>query len=167
VLPPILTLSPPILILAAEKSETSGARRRRRRRRAVVQSRGQQGAGEWSSVQAQASGRPSRRKRAAVRLGAGERSSVQASVQANCGRLSKRTGPTVQAMYLIQLVQVDVPYPVCLFLRIAMLPYQPNLGKTCPAIFLNLMPLVSSYLSKAYQLNLMIVFSLYLIDTNS
>jgi hypothetical protein len=42
--------------------------------------------------------------------------------------------------------------------------YQPNLGKTCPTIFLSLMPLVSSYLSKAYQLNLMIVFSPYLID---
>jgi hypothetical protein len=47
---------------------------------------------------------------------------------------------------------------VCLFLRIAMLLYQPNLGKTCPTIFLSLMPLVSSYLSKAYQLNLVIVF---------
>jgi hypothetical protein len=50
-------------------------------------------------------------------------------------------------------VQADVPYPVCLFLRIAMLLCQPNLGKTCPIIFLSLMPLVSSYLSKAYQLN--------------
>jgi hypothetical protein len=39
-----------------------------------------------------------------------------------------------------------------------MLLYQPNLGKTCRIIFLSLMPLVSSYLSKAYQLNLMIVF---------
>jgi hypothetical protein len=44
-------------------------------------------------------------------------------------------------------------YLVCLFLRIAMLLYQPSLGKTCSIIFLNLMPLVSSYLSKAYQLN--------------
>jgi hypothetical protein len=34
-----------------------------------------------------------------------------------------------------------------------MLLYQLNLGKTCPTIFLNLMPLVSPYLSKAYQLN--------------
>jgi hypothetical protein len=38
-----------------------------------------------------------------------------------------------------------------------------DLGKTCPTISLNLMPLVSSYLSKAYQLNLMIVSPLYLI----
>jgi hypothetical protein len=45
---------------------------RRRRRRAAVQSRRQQGAGERPSVQAQASGRPSRRP-------------------------SKRTGPIVQA----------------------------------------------------------------------
>jgi hypothetical protein len=34
-----------------------------------------------------------------------------------------------------------------------MLFYQPNLGKACPTIFLILMPLVSSCLSKAYQLN--------------
>jgi hypothetical protein len=34
-----------------------------------------------------------------------------------------------------------------------MLFYQPNLGKASPTIFLNLMPLVSSCLSKAYQLN--------------
>jgi hypothetical protein len=47
-----------------------------------------------------------------------------------------------------------------------MLLYLPNLGKTCPIIFLSLMPLVSSYPSKAYQLNLMIVFPPYLIDTN-
>jgi hypothetical protein len=33
-------------------------------------------------------------------------------------------------------VQADVPYPVRLFLKIAMLLYQPNLGKTCPTIFL-------------------------------
>jgi hypothetical protein len=33
------------------------------------------------------------------------------------------------------LVQADVPYPVCLFLRTAMLLYQPNLGKVCPTIF--------------------------------
>jgi hypothetical protein len=39
-----------------------------------------------------------------------------------------------------------------------MLLSQPNLGKACPIIFFSLMPLVSSYLSKAYQLNLMIVF---------
>jgi hypothetical protein len=51
---------------------------------------------------------------------------------------------------LVRLAQADVPYPVCLFLRIAMLLYQPNPGKTCPIIFLSLMPLVSSYLSKAY-----------------
>jgi hypothetical protein len=46
-------------------------------------------------------------------------------------------------------------------LRVVMLLCQPNLGKTCPTIFFwNLMPLVSPYLSKAYQLNLMIVFPL-------
>jgi hypothetical protein len=39
-----------------------------------------------------------------------------------------------------------------------MLLYQPNLGKTCPTNFLKLMPLVSSYLSKAYQFHLVIVF---------
>jgi hypothetical protein len=44
-----------------------------------------------------------------------------------------------------------------------MLLYQPNLEKLCLIIFLNLMPLVSSYLSKAYQLNRMIVFPPYLI----
>jgi hypothetical protein len=67
---------------------------------------------------------------------------------------------------LVRLAQADVPYLVCLFLRIAMLLYQPNPGKTCLIIFLSLMPLVSSYLSKAYQLNLMIVFPPYLIDTD-
>jgi hypothetical protein len=61
------------------------------------------------------------------------------------------------------LVQADVPYSIRLFLRIAMLLYQPNPEKTCSSIFLNLMPLVSPYLSKAYQLNLMIVFPPYLI----
>jgi hypothetical protein len=61
------------------------------------------------------------------------------------------------------LAQADVPIPVCLFLKIAMLFYQPNPEKTSPSIFLNLMPLVSPYLSKAYQLNLMIVFPPYLI----
>jgi hypothetical protein len=68
--------------------------------------------------------------------------------------------------HLVRLAQADVPYPVCLFLRIAMLLYQANPGKTCPIIFLSLMPLVSSYLSKAYQLNLVIVFPPYLIDIN-
>jgi hypothetical protein len=34
-----------------------------------------------------------------------------------------------------------------------MLLYQPNPEKTYPSIFLNLMPLVSPYLLKAYQLN--------------
>jgi hypothetical protein len=37
---------------------------------------------------------------------------------------------------LVQLVQADVPYPVCLFLWTAMLLYRPNLGKTRPTIFL-------------------------------
>jgi hypothetical protein len=59
---------------------------------------------------------------------------------------------------LVRLAQADVPYPVCLFLRIAMLLYHPNPGKRCLIIFSSLMPLVSSYLSKAYQLNFMIVF---------
>jgi hypothetical protein len=63
-----------------------------------------------------------------------------------------RTMPLLDWRKLISLI------PVCLFLKIAMLFYQPNLGKTCPIIFLSLMPLVSLYLSKAYQLNLMIVF---------
>jgi hypothetical protein len=47
-----------------------------------------------------------------------------------------------------------------------MLLYQPDLGKESPIIFLSLMPLVSPYLSKAYQLNLMLVFPPHLIDTN-
>jgi hypothetical protein len=51
----------------------------------------------------------------------------------------------------------------CLFLRIIPSLYQPNLEKTCLIIFLSLIPLVSSYLSKAYQLHLVIVFPLYLI----
>jgi hypothetical protein len=34
------------------------------------------------------------------------------------------------------LVQADVPYPVCLFLRTAMLFYQPNLGKDMSDHFL-------------------------------
>jgi hypothetical protein len=42
---------------------------------------------------------------------------------------------------------------VCLFLMITSLFYWPNPGKTCLIIFLSLMPLVSPYLSKAYQLN--------------
>jgi hypothetical protein len=67
---------------------------------------------------------------------------------------------------LVRLAQADVPYPVCLFLRITMLLYQPDLGKESPIIFLSLMPLVSPYLSKAYQLNLMLVFPPHLIDTN-
>jgi hypothetical protein len=53
--------------------------------------------------------------------------------------------------------------PVCLFLRIISSLYQSNPRKTCPIIFLSLMPLISSFLSKAYQLNLMIVFPPYLI----
>jgi hypothetical protein len=48
-----------------------------------------------------------------------------------------------------------------------MLFYQPNLGKACPTIFLNLVPLIFSYLSKAYQPNLVIVFFLRILsDTN-
>jgi hypothetical protein len=54
---------------------------------------------------------------------------------------------------LVWFVQADVSIPVCLFLRIAMLLFQPNSRKTCSIISLNLMPLVSPYLSKAYQLN--------------
>jgi hypothetical protein len=50
-------------------------------------------------------------------------------------------------------VQVVISILFCLSWIIALLLYQPNLGKTCPIIFLSLMPLVSSYLSKAYQLN--------------
>jgi hypothetical protein len=53
--------------------------------------------------------------------------------------------------------------PVCLFLRFIPLLYQSDLEKICLSIFLSWMPLVSSYLSKAYQLNLMIVFPSYLI----
>jgi hypothetical protein len=64
---------------------------------------------------------------------------------------------------LAQLMQVEVPIVFGLSLWIIMSLYQPNLGKTCLIIFLSLMPLVSSYLSKAYQLNLMIVFPPYLI----
>ena len=64
---------------------------------------------------------------------------------------------------LVRLVQVDVFILFCLSWRIALSLYQLNLGKSCLIILLNLMPLVSSYLSKAYQLNLMIVFPLYLI----
>jgi hypothetical protein len=63
-------------------------------------------------------------------------------------------------------VQVDIPILFCLSWRIALSLYQPNLRKSCPLIFFNSMPLVSSYLSKAYQFNLMIVFPSYLIDTN-
>jgi hypothetical protein len=37
---------------------------------------------------------------------------------------------------LIQLAQADVPYPVCLFLRIVMLLFQPNLGKDMSDHFL-------------------------------
>jgi hypothetical protein len=61
---------------------------------------------------------------------------------------------------LIRLTQVDVPYLVFLLLRITLLLYQPNSGKTCPTIFLSLMLLVSSYLSKAYQLILDLVISM-------
>jgi hypothetical protein len=56
-----------------------------------------------------------------------------------------------------RLVQAVVSIPLCLFLRIMLYFYQPNPGKTCSINFLSLMHLVSSYLSKAYQLNLMIV----------
>jgi hypothetical protein len=41
----------------------------------------------------------------------------------------------------------------CIFLGIMSIFYQLNPRKTCPIIFLSLMPLVSPYLSKAYQLN--------------
>jgi hypothetical protein len=37
---------------------------------------------------------------------------------------------------LVRFVQDDVSIPVCLFLRVVMLLYQPNLGKACPTIFL-------------------------------
>jgi hypothetical protein len=62
-----------------------------------------------------------------------------------------------------RLVQANVSILLCIFLETMSLFYQPNPGKMCPIILLSLMSLVSSYLSKAYQLNLMIVFPLYLI----
>jgi hypothetical protein len=37
---------------------------------------------------------------------------------------------------LVRFVHDDVSIPVCLFLRVVMLLYQPNLGKACPTIFL-------------------------------
>ena len=43
--------------------------------------------------------------------------------------------------------------PACLFLIITSLFYRPNLGKACLIIFMSLMPLISSFQSKAYQLN--------------
>jgi hypothetical protein len=51
---------------------------------------------------------------------------------------------------LVRLVQVYIYILFCLSWRIALSLYQPNLGKTCPIIYMSLMPLVSSYLSKAY-----------------
>jgi hypothetical protein len=56
------------------------------------------------------------------------------------------------------LMQVEVSIVFGLSLRIALLLYQPNLGKLCLIIFLNLVSLISSYLLKAYQLHLVIVF---------
>jgi hypothetical protein len=64
-------------------------------------------------------------------------------------------------------MQVEVSSVFGLSLRIILSLYQPNLGKSCLIIFFSLMPLISSYLSKAYQLNLMLVFPPYLIYTNS
>jgi hypothetical protein len=60
-------------------------------------------------------------------------------------------------------MQVEVPIVSGLSLLIILSPYQPNLGKSYLIIFLRLMPLVSPSFSKAYQLNFMIVFPLYLI----
>jgi hypothetical protein len=54
---------------------------------------------------------------------------------------------------LAQFIQVEVSIAFGLSLWIILSLYQPNLGKTCLTIFLNLMPLVSPYLLKAYQLN--------------
>jgi hypothetical protein len=62
-----------------------------------------------------------------------------------------------------RLMQAVVPILFCLSWRIALSLYQSDLGKTWPINFFNLMPLVSPSLLKAYQLNLMIVFPLYLI----
>jgi hypothetical protein len=50
-------------------------------------------------------------------------------------------------------MQVEVSIVFGLSLWITLLFYQPNPGKTRLSIFLSLMPLVSPYLSKAYQLN--------------
>jgi hypothetical protein len=63
-------------------------------------------------------------------------------------------------------MQVEVSIVFGLSLRIILSLHQPNPEQTCLSIFLKLMPLVSPYLSKAYPLNLMIVFRPYLIDTN-
>jgi hypothetical protein len=59
---------------------------------------------------------------------------------------------------LVQLVQADGSILLCVSMRITLLLSQSNLGKECTINYLNLMPLVSSYLSKAYQFNLLIVF---------
>jgi hypothetical protein len=59
---------------------------------------------------------------------------------------------------LVRLMQAGIPIPVCLCLRITLSVSQSNLGKACLILSLNLMPLVFSYLSKAYQFNLPIVF---------
>jgi hypothetical protein len=40
------------------------------------------------------------------------------------------------------LVQADISMSVCVSIRIILLLSQSNLGKQCPIIFLNLMPLI-------------------------
>jgi hypothetical protein len=55
-------------------------------------------------------------------------------------------------------MQADGSILLCLSMRNTLLLSQSNLGKECPLVFLNLMPLVSSYLSKAYQFDLLIGF---------
>jgi hypothetical protein len=68
-----------------------------------------------------------------------------------------------KTILLFDLCKLMSLFYFCIFLGIMSIFYQLNPRKTCPIIFLSLMPLVSSYLSKAYQLNLMIVFPSYLV----
>jgi hypothetical protein len=48
----------------------------------------------------------------------------------------------------VRLVQADISMSVWVSIRIILLLSQPNLGKQCPIIFLNLMPLIFFHLSR-------------------
>jgi hypothetical protein len=81
------------------------------------------------------------------------------SWQLTCNSLSGCVSILDPALAQLMPVEVSIVFGLSLWIILSL--YQPNLGKTCPIIFLKLVPLIFSYPSKVYQLDLMIVFPPY------